>query len=96
MGPNRAGANSAAIPRRALAAVRTVNEGPKLSRWVRLGPPGNVSFMSAFHPIATESRTCRHFGLGSNSAASICAVNYPALIKLASIRIWLRANESAP
>jgi hypothetical protein len=24
------------------------------------------------------------------------AANYPAFIKLASIRIWLRANESTP
>jgi transposase len=37
-------------------------------------------------------KQCRHIATRYNRLAA----NYLAFIKLASIRIWLRANESAP
>jgi len=53
--------------------------------------------MSAFAPIMkprifNQIMQCRHVATRYDKLAA----NYLAFVKLASIRIWLRANESAP
>ena len=50
---------------------------------------GDVSRKSRFF---NKIKQCRRVATRYDKLAA----NYPAFIKLASIRIWLRANESAP
>ena len=84
---------------------RVVRQGIKGQQgaWTNIPPKRNRKDPICFSPLLYRARNlierffnkikqCRRVATGYDKLAA----NYLAFIKLASIRIWLRANESTP
>ena len=73
----------------------TVNKGA----WASIPPKSNRNKPICFSPYLDRTRNhVERFSTGSSSAVGSqydkLAANYLAFVQLASIRLWLRANES--
>ena len=83
------------VNRVVLAVVRSLPLHPSKAAWANIPPKRNRKDPSCFSPYlyrARKIKQCRRVATRYDKLAA----NYLAFVKLASIRIWLRANESAP
>ena len=71
--------------------------------WANIPPKSNRNYPICFSPYLCRARNsverffkkikhCRRVATRYDKLAA----NYPAFVQLASIRLWLRANESTP
>src|SRR5258708_32912892 len=65
---------------------------PKRTRRPDLLQPVSVSYAKSRRTVLQQDQQCRRVATRYDKLSA----NYLAFIKLASIRIWLRANESTP